>query len=293
MLRPAVSPALAVVAAVMAVIALSGCEALDDGKVHVVAGFYPLAWAAEEVAGPDAEVEDLATPGVEPHDLELKVRQTAALSDADLVLYEKGFQPSVDSAVEEYARDTLEVGSTIRLTRTDDGADPHFWQDPARMADYADAIGDKLASVDPAHAEDYRLRAAILRGRLERLDRDYASGLTSCRVNTIVVSHDAFGYLSKYGLRVRGITGLSPDAEPSARHIRDLQDLIGRDHITTVFSETLASPRLTESLARDLALHSEVLDPIEGVRDGAPSGTDYLTLMRDNLVKLRKAGACS
>src|SRR3954471_20370370 len=119
MLRSVVSPAVAAVAAVMAVIALSGCEALDDGKVHVVAGFYPLAWAAEEVAGPDAEVEDLATPGVEPHDLELKVRQTAALSDADLVLYEKGFQPSVDSAVDEYARDTLEVGSTIRLKRTD------------------------------------------------------------------------------------------------------------------------------------------------------------------------------
>lgn len=293
MLRASLVPALAVAVAAVAAVALSGCEALDDGQVHVAAAFYPLAWAAEEVAGPDAEVEDLSTPGVEPHDLELKVRQTAALSDADVVLYERGFQPSVDSAVEEYARDTLEIGSTIRLKRTDDGVDPHFWQDPARMAAYVDAIRDKLTKVDPAHAEGYRSRAAALRGRLERLDRDYATGLRSCRVNTIVVSHDAFGYLSKYGLRVQGVAGLSPDAEPSARHIRDLQDLVRRDHITTVFSETLASPKLTESLARDLSLRSEVLDPIEGVRESAPPGTDYLSLMRDNLQKLETAGSCS
>src|SRR4029077_878544 len=278
-----------VLALAVAASALTGCDARDDGKVHVVAAFYPLAWAAGQVAGTNAAVEDLTTPGVEPHDLELTVRQTAAVSAADVVLYEKGFQPSVDSAVKENAQDTLEVGSVVDLEQTDDGVDPHFWHDPARMADYAEAIGAKLAKVDPAHAQGYRSRAAVLRSRLERLDRDYATGLKNCRVTTIVVSHDAFGYLSKYGLRVQGIAGLSPDAEPSARHIRELQDLIGRDGITSVFSETLASPKLTESLARDLALRSEVLDPIEGVQKEAPSGTDYLSLMRGNLTKLERA----
>jgi len=290
MLRVAVAPTLALAVAASA---LTGCSVQDDGKVHVVAAFYPLAWAAEQVAGPDAEIEDLTTPGVEPHDLELTVRQTAALSAADVVLYEKGFQPSVDSAVKENARDALEVGSVVDLEQTDDGVDPHFWHDPARMADYADAIGAKLAKVDPAHAGGYRSRAAALRGRLGRLDRDYATGLRTCRVTTIVVSHDAFGYLSKFGLRVKGIAGLSPDAEPSARHIRELQDLIDRDGITSVFSETLASPKLTESLAGDLALRSAVLDPIEGVQEDAPSGTDYLSLMRGNLKRLERANSCS
>jgi len=290
MLRVFVAPVLALAVAASA---LTGCDAQDDGKVHVVAAFYPLAWAAGQVAGTNAAVEDLTTPGVEPHDLELTVRQTAAVSAADVVLYEKGFQPSVDSAVKENAQDTLEVGSVVDLEQTDDGVDPHFWHDPARMADYAEAIGAKLAKVDPAHAQGYRSRAAVLRSRLERLDRDYATGLKNCRVTTIVVSHDAFGYLSKYGLRVQGIAGLSPDAEPSARHIRELQDLIGRDGITSVFSETLASPKLTDSLARDLALRSEVLDPIEGVQEDAPSGTDYLSLMRSNLKKLERANSCS
>ena len=282
-----------VLALAVAASALTGCNTQDDGKVHVVGAFYPLAWAAKEVAGPDATVEDLTTPGVEPHDLELTVRQTAAVSAADVVLYEKGFQPSVDSAVKENAQDTLEVGSVVDLERSDDGVDPHFWHDPARMADYADAIGDKLANVDPAHAQGYRSRAAALRARLGRLDHDYATGLRTCRVTRMVVSHDAFGYLSKYGLRVQGIAGLSPDAEPSARHIRELQDLIRSDGITTVFSETLASPKLAESLARDLALRSQVLDPIEGVQEDAPSGTDYLSLMRGNLKRLERANSCS
>src|SRR4026208_693875 len=98
MLRVAVAPTLA---PAVAAAALPGGPVQDAGRVHVVAAFYPLAWAAGQVAGPDAEIEDLTTPGVEPHDLELTVRQTAALSAADVVLYEKGFQPSVDSAVKE------------------------------------------------------------------------------------------------------------------------------------------------------------------------------------------------
>jgi zinc transport system substrate-binding protein len=112
-------------------------------------------------------------------------------------------------------------------------------------------------------------------------------------VSTIVVSHDAFGYLGRYGLRVHGIAGLSPDAEPSAKHIRELQDLARTSGVTTVFSETLASPKLSETLAHDLGMHSAVLDPIEGVQKDAPKGTDYLSLMRRNLSTLRKANSCA
>jgi zinc transport system substrate-binding protein len=272
---------------------LTGCSNQATSGVHVVAAFYPLAWAAEQVGGPDATVTDLTTPGVEPHDLSLTVRQTAAVSDADLVLFEKDFQPAVDTAVEQNAHRSLEVGSVVPLERTPKGADPHFWQDPQRMARYVTALGSELATVDPPHAAGYRSRAKALVGRLRSLDRDYRAGLASCRVSTIVVSHDAFSYLGKYGVRVDGIAGLSPDAEPSVRHIKQLQDLIRSDGITTVFSETLASPKLSDALAHDLGLRSEVLDPIEGVRKGAPAGTDYLSLMRGNLATLRTANSCS
>lgn len=271
---------------------LAGCGIGNPSGTQIVAAFYPLAWAAQQVAGNDATVTDLTTPGVEPHDLELTVRQTARVSQADLVLYENGFQPSVDASVKQNARASLDVSKVVPLRRTAQGIDPHFWHDPLRMATYVDALGTRLAAIDPAHAKDYRTRAASLRTRLVALDSAYRVGLSDCRIHTIVVSHDAFGYLAKYGIAVRGIAGLSPDTEPSAKHLHQLQQLIATDHISTVFSEKLGSSAMSDVLASDLGIESKVLDPIEGVTKDAPPGTSYLTIMRANLQTLRKANAC-
>ena len=272
---------------------LTGCGAREASGTQVVAAFYPLAWAAEQVAGDDATVTDLTIPGVEPHDLTLSVRQTAQLSGADLVVYEKDFQPAVDSSVKQNAQASLDITTVVDLRRTDQGADPHFWQDPTRMAEYVAAMGRRLAKLDPAHAKGYQERASRLRGRLAALNKEYETGLANCKIHTVVVSHDAFGYLSRYGVQVRSIAGLSPDSEPSAKHLDQLSGLVRTDGITTVFSETLASPKLSEALAGDLGLASKVLDPIEGVTKDAPKGTDYLSLMRANLQSLRKANSCS
>src|SRR3954451_24778162 len=84
---------------------LTGCgPAAGDGRPTVVASFYPLQYVVSQLAGSHVRVLDLTQPGVEPHDLELKVRQVAEVSAADLVVYEHGLQPSVDAAVENNAR---------------------------------------------------------------------------------------------------------------------------------------------------------------------------------------------
>ena len=103
-----------------------------------------------------------------------------------------------------------------------------------------------------------------LQADLAALDADYRAGLRSCTTRTLVVSHDAFEYLgARYDLDVHAIAGLSPDAEPSARHLSELADLIRTDHITTVFNERLASPKLAETLAGDLGIRTAVLDPTD------------------------------
>ena len=108
-----------------------------------------------------------------------------------------------------------------------------------------------------------------------------------------MVSHDAFEYLgARYDLDMHPIAGLSPDAEPSARHLAELADLIRTDKITTVFSERLASPKLADTLAGDLGITTAVLDPIEGLTS-SNDDDDYLSLMRENLEALREAGGCS
>lgn len=301
----------------------TGCSAFsEDGgsasggssDTTVAAAFYPLAWLTERVAdGTGTSVELLTQPGTEPHDLELDVRKTAEISQADLVVYQAGFQPAVDDAVAQNAQgDTLDVAALADLRPVEESAeeheehadgehgekdghdhgelDPHFWQDPERVAAVADAVAGELAALDEDHAAAYKDNAAALRKDLDALDASYTAGLADCERDTIVVSHDAFGYLEKYGLHLASIVGLSPDAEPTAAALGQLQRLIKEEGITTVFSEPL-KPALGTDLASDLGLTNATLDPIEGLSD-ATSDEDYLSLMKANLKALRTANGC-
>jgi zinc transport system substrate-binding protein len=280
-------------------LATTSCAAFSDtaadGKVTVAAAFYPLAFVAQRVGGDDAHVTNLTQPGNEPHDLELDIRTTAEVADADLVLLVHGFQPAVDDAVAEVAEgEVLDVADVVDLKESteDHGEkDPHFWQDPGRMATLTEAVAGSLSTIDPDHAATYAANAEALVADLDRLASDYEEGLRGCERDTIVVSHDAFAYLARFGLTVEGIAGLSPDAEPTPADLARLQQLIDTDGITTVFSERLVSPRLSETLADDMGITTAVLDPIEGLSDET-ADEDYLSLMRANLTALEEANGC-
>ena len=287
-------------AVALTLIVASGCSAFEDDPdgLQIAAGFYPLQYVAERVAGDLAAVDDLTTPGQEPHDLELTIKETAVIARADLVIHEKGLQPAVDDAVEQNAvGEVIDAAGVVGLEPFKDGApesdlDPHFWLDPLRMADLGDTVAEVLANLDLDHADEYVANAAALRADLEDLDQAYSAGLATCERQTIVVSHDAFGYLGKYGVEIAPIAGLSPGAEPTPAVLADLQQLIEEDGITTVFGERLASPRLTESLADDMGVQTAILDPIEGLTDET-ADEDYLSIMRTNLDALREANACT
>jgi len=292
---------------------LAGCGGplggAPGGEPKVVASFYPLAYAAEQVAGEHADVVNLTSPGSEPHDAELDVQQTAEVAEADLVVYEKGMQPAVDDAVDQNGPDrVVEVTETVDLEpadaeahegesaeehagHADSDVDLHFWLDPERLTVLGAEVERQLSEADPDNAAGYRANLEALEADLTDLDADYEQGLADCEVDTVVVSHDAFGYLEKYGLHFESIAGLSPDAEPSGARLIELADLIEREDITTVFSETLASPALADTLARDLGVETAVLDPIEGLGD-ATEDEDYVSLMRKNLEALRSANRC-
>jgi zinc transport system substrate-binding protein len=285
-------------AALLLLPALTGCGALADAGtgVQVAAGFYPLQYVAERVAGNQADVEVMTQPGGEPHDATLSVRETALVAEADVVVVAGGVQPAVDDAVASAAEDGTVVDTSSPGFDTKNASqirpdDPHFWLDPLLMADLGDAVAEALADTDPQQADAYREHAADLRRDLQRLDQAYADGLADCERSTVVVSHDAFGYLDRYGLEFAPISGLSPGAEPTPADLSRLQDLIRAEGITTVFSERLVSPRVAETLAEDVGVETAVLDPVEGLADETRD-EDYLSLMRANLAALEKANGC-
>ena len=272
---------------ILAVVALTGCggasvETQTTPKL-VVASFYPLAFAAEELAAPGTRVENATPASTEPHDVELSVRDVERIRGADLVLYlGGGFQPSIEEAVEPLdaprALDLLDVADPV-------AADPHVWLDPIRYSAIAERIGRAFGR--PAAARRFARS-------LGDLDRELERGLEDCRRREIVTSHAAFTYLAdRYGLEQIAITGLAPEAEPAPQEIEEAVAAVRRSGATTVFFEPLVSPKLAETVAREAGIETRTLDPLEGLpEDRLAAGADYFTVMRENLVALREALGC-
>jgi zinc transport system substrate-binding protein len=279
----------AIIILTLVVTLVSGCgtsQAGSDssGKTEVVAGFYPLAFAAQQVGGARVEVRNLTPPGVEPHDLETSPRDVERLRSADLVLLlGHGFQPQLEDAAGT-GEDVLWLLDTPGLDRFAND-DPHVWLDPLRYRLIVDRIGEALGA-KPA--------ASRLSARLGALDAEYRRGLARCDRREIVTSHEAFAYLAaRYRLRQIPITGLSPEAEPTPRALERVVRLVRETNATTVFFETLVSPRIAETVARETGARTATLDPIEGLTPTqAKRGEDYFSLMRVNLASLRRALGC-
>ncbi|MCB5164819.1 metal ABC transporter substrate-binding protein [Streptomyces bambusae] len=294
-----------------ALTACSGASAAGtaDGKLNVVASFYPLQFLAEQIGGTHAEVSSLTKPGVEPHDLEITPRQTARLDESDVVLYLKSLQPAVDKAVEQAGTKTkvdaaelttmevhlegeeghAEEGGDHGHDHGEAGEDPHVWLDPVKYAEIAKGVGKAFEKADPAHAADYKKNTEALVAKLGALDTEFRNGLKAVPGKTFITTHSAFGYLAeRYGLDQEGIAGVDPESEPSPARMKELQALAKKEKVTTVFFETLASPKTADTLAADLGLKTDVLDPLEGISDKS-QGKDYFEVMRANLNNLEKA----
>jgi zinc transport system substrate-binding protein len=295
-------------AASLALSGLAACSTDEEpaatSKVDVVAGFYPLQFVAERVGGPHVAVTNLAAPGAEPHDMELKPSQMTKIADSDLVIYLKNFQPEVDEAVAQNAASkSFDVATASPLMKgeahthegepaaPDEALDPHLWLDPIRLAAVGDATAAQLSKVDPAHAADYLAGAASLRADLVKLDEEFATGLKTCDRREIVTSHAAFGYLAaKYDLEQIGLSGLSPEEEPTPKRLTEVAAEAKEHGATTIFFESLVSPRVAQTLADEVGAKTAVLDPIEGLAAG--STEDYFSVMRANLKALREALGC-
>lgn len=303
--------------ALSALVTVGACGAGEGGgsatgDVDVVAAFYPLQFAAEQIGGDRVAVTGLTKPGAEPHDLELTPKAVGAIGGADTVVYLRGFQPAVDDAVAGQAKDSaFDVSSAARLDlaaepdshegesaaeheeHADEGAtDPHFWLDPERYADVADAIAARLATVDPEHADEFTTRAAEFTARLDALDAEFEAGLKTCDSRELVTSHAAFGYLAQaYDLHQESITGLTPEAEPDPASLARIARFVRDEGVKTVYAETLVSRAVAETLSRETGAKLAVLDPIEGLTDQS-AGKDYFEVMRSNLKTLRDGQGC-
>jgi len=169
--------------------------------------------------------------------------------------------------------------------------DPHIWLDPVMAKEISHRIYDALAEADSGNKSYYEKNAADLGKEFDELDEKYKESLSAVSRKDIVTSHSALGYLAKrYGLNQISITGLSPQEEPSPRKMAELTRLCREKGIKYVFFETLASPKLSQTLAREVGAETLVFNPLEGLtEDETKAGEDYFSIMEKNLANLTKA----
>ena len=171
-----------------------------------------------------------------------------------------------------------------------DVLDPHFWLDPNRMVLAAAAIRDQVSNLSAQCAQTAAANYVALEAALIELDLQFQSNLAQCRSNTLVVSHEAFGYLGDaYQLEQIAVTGLDPESEPSAARISEIVQLAKSENVLAVFTESNANPAVADILAQELGVGVLPLNPIEL----KPASLDYLVEMEENLLNLTKGLDCS
>lgn len=251
-----------------------------DAVVYL-SGFQPAVDDAVAQAAPE-HVLDAAHAGVEGEEAH-SAEEHAAEDEA----HAEEAHGEESHAEEEQAEATGADGHD----HDHDGEDPHFWLDPERLAAVATEVSHELAEVDPDNAAVYEANAEELSQELSALDEEFAEGLATCERDTIVVSHEAYGYLAeKYDLEQVAVAGIEPDTEPSPARLAEIGEVVEAEGVTTVFSESLVNPKVAETLAAEHGIETAVLDPVEGLVD---ESADYQQVMRENLETLRTALDCA
>lgn len=279
---------------ILTIFFLTGCGSNNNtsDKIKVAASFYPMAEFTRAVGGEFATVETLIPDGVEPHDWEPTPRDLTRLGRAQLFVYNGHVESWADSALEALSeRKITAVEAAHGLAKINGRLDPHVWVSPAKALLEIEKITEAFCKVDPQHAESYKNNSLQYSKELKKLDAELKNLSKAAKHKKFITAHAAFGHLSAdYGLEQLAIAGISPEAEPTPKDLQRLVRLVKKENVKYVFMETLASPKLTELIAKETGAKILVLDPIEGLdEEGRKENLDYLKIMRNNIKNLRRA----
>ncbi len=233
-------------------------------KLRVVATTTMVADMARVIAGDDADVIGLMSPGVDPHSYTLPARAVADLKSADVILYSglklEGRSEelySVNDSAEHHVKAVADAIAKERLLVTaqfDGHPDPHVWGDVLLWADCVPAAVETLSKARPALAETFAARGAAYVEELITLDtwvKTRIGTIPEAR-RTLITSHDAFNYFGRaYGLDVVGVQGISTVDKAGLADIAKTIDLIKERNIPAIFAETSVNRDAIQRIAND------------------------------------------
>lgn len=288
-------------------------------KPNVVVTIYPICDFTQKIAGDTVNLTQLIPMGSEPHDFEPSAETIKSIENADLLIVGGA---GIDSWMEKvlgsvsnkdlivvdasYGMDLLdEHGNIVPAEeyshpldfRSEDNsennitADSHYWLDPLHSKVAVSNILEGLSKINPEAKDQYTANAKEVSDKLDGIDKEYRETLTPYAGRTMIVPHMAFGYLcEKYGINQVGIKGFNAESEPSAKAMAEIVDIMKELNITTIFTEEVADKKVSETLAKEVGVKTEVLSPIETLtEDDINNNEDYFTIMERNLKNIEGA----
>jgi len=177
----------------------------------------------------------------------------------------------------------------------EDHVDTHVWLNPLKAQKQADRILSALVEIDPEGAQIYTRNADGLDVELQALDDLINNQISNCELNSVVVSHLAFGHMAeRYGFEQIGLAGLSPEFESGPAQIAGVIKKINELGISHIMQEPIVSNRLAETVAAETGAELLSLHPLEvRTSEQASAELDYLDIMKSNADALQTALRCN
>lgn len=289
-----------------------GCGSQEDAqpksdKLTVVTTFYPMYDFTKNVAGDNADVTLLLEAGTDTHGYEPSAKEVAAISEADVFIYNSEemevWVSSVLESIDTANTVVINASEGISLLESteehgeheaegdDHEVDPHIWLDPILAKEEVNNIKAGLIAADPENEETYETNATAYTEKLEALNQEFETAFKGATKRTFVTQHAAFAYLAnRYDLEQVSIAGISTEEEPSPAKLAELQDYVKENDIKYIYYAETSSSKIAETLANETDAELEVLNPIEGITtEDQEKGIDYIQLMKNNLAALEKS----
>ncbi|MFA6861891.1 MAG: zinc ABC transporter substrate-binding protein [Bacilli bacterium] len=280
---------------ILPVMLLASCgnskDSSSSDKLTIYTSFYPIYDFATRIAKDKANVINITPAGSEPHDYAPTTREVLGMEDADLILVNGlGLENWTDSLPDSFSSKVINVTDGIETENINGTVDPHVWLNPLNAIKEMENITASLISIDNSNSAYYKSNLSDATYLFTSLDNSFKETTTAFTNKHIVVSHAAFGYLcNHYGLEQIYVDGISPDDEPTAKALEEVIANVKKYNITTIFSEELVSSEIAESIAKKTGCSVEALNPLEGLSEDELLYEDYVSVMVNNMQKLKAA----
>lgn len=282
----------------------SAVESKNDNNITTYASIYPMYDFASKIGGDKINLSTMVPSGTEPHDWEPTAMNITHLEEADVFIYNgAGMEHWVEDVLASLQNEKIivvEASNNVDFIKghshsekhqEDTTHDPHVWLYPLNAKIQMENIKNAFVEADPSNAGYYEANYKKYAAECDALDQEFKDTLAPLVNKDIIVSHEAYGYLSEaYDLHQIGIEGLSADSDPDPARMAEIIDLAKEKNIETIFFEETVSSKVAETIAKEVGAKTAVLSPIEGLSNEQESaGDDYFSVMRQNLDALKSA----